>query len=204
MSDEAVACAQEIEAAAGLRLRGLMAYASHANREPDIATRAAVAAEVKERIEATRMRLARRGVTISVVSGGSTGMWNVDQGLTELQLGSYVLMDGSYTLAIESPFAPAVFCAATLISRRPDRAVVNAGWKAISGESGLPLVPAGLTPLAFSDEHLTCCVDEGAGLELGDQVLLLPAHLDPTMNLHSRVFVIEERAVVDEWPIDIR
>ena len=203
-SEEVVGCAEEVTASRGLCLAGLMAYASHANHEPDPGRRALVAAEVKRLIEAARTRVTGRGFELVTVSGGSTGMWDVDQGLTELQLGSYALMEASYALAIESPFAPALFCAATVVSRHSGHAVLDSGWKSISGELGLPLAPPGLTPIAFSDEHLTCRIDGGPGPQIGAQVLLLPAHLDPTMNLHRRVFVIEAGSLVDEWRIDVR
>jgi D-serine deaminase-like pyridoxal phosphate-dependent protein len=204
-SDEVVARADEVAASPGLRLAGLMAYASHANREPDPDRRAAVAADVKRRIALVRARLAESGFAVATVSGGSTGMWDADQGPTELQLGSYALMEASYALAVESPFEPALFCAATVVSRHPPGpAVLNCGWKAISAELGLPVAPTGLAPLAFSDEHLTCRVDGDPGPRIGDQVLLLPAHLDPTMNLHPRLFLIEHGSVVGEWRIDLR
>ena len=203
-SDAAVAVAESVAAAPGLRLDGLMGYASHANRGSD-EDRRRVAAEVRASFAATADRLAGRGLRVEVVSGGSTGMWNVDQGLTELQLGSYALMESSYALALGSPFVPALFCAATVISRpAADRAVLDAGWKALSGELGLPLAPAGLAAADSSDEHLTCRVAEAPGPAVGDCVLLLPAHLDPTINLHPRVFVLEGGAVVDEWRVDLR
>jgi D-serine deaminase-like pyridoxal phosphate-dependent protein/protein-S-isoprenylcysteine O-methyltransferase Ste14 len=200
-SDAALAVAQAVAAAPGLRLDGLMGYASHANKATDTERRR-VAAEVKAAFAATRGRLAENGLAVATVSGGSTGMWNVDQGLTELQLGSYALMELSYASALDSPFRPALYCAATVISRpASDRTILDAGWKALSGELGLPLAPAGLEPFDFSDEHLSC---RGSAYEVGDQVLLVPAHLDPTMNLHPRVFVLEGNVVVDDWPIDLR
>jgi len=199
-SDDAIAVAEAAAAAPGLRLEGLMGYASHANRTTD-EDRRRVAGEVKAAFAATRDRLAQHGLEAATVSGGSTGMWNVDQGLTELQLGSYALMELSYASALDSPFAAALFCAATVISRpTADRVILNAGWKSLSGELGLPLAPAGLEALDYSDEHLTCRGAAG----IGDHVLLLPAHLDPTMNLHPRVYVLEDGVVVDEWPIDLR
>lgn len=204
-SDAALAVAEAAARDTGLCLEGLMGYASHANRGTDD-DRRRVAAEVKAAFEATMARLAGRGLAVSTVSGGSTGMWNVDQGLTELQLGSYALMEASYAGALDGgPFAAALFCAATAISRpAPDRLVLDAGLKAMSAELGLPVAPDGIEPDDFSDEHLTCRVAGGAWPAVGDQVLLLPAHLDPAMNLHHRVFVLEGGAVVDEWPVDLR
>ncbi|MGH3042544.1 MAG: DSD1 family PLP-dependent enzyme, partial [Gaiellaceae bacterium] len=140
---------------------------------------------------------------IRTVSGGSTGLWDLDQGLTELQLGSYVLMEGRYA-SVGLPFQPALFCAATIISRpRRHVAVLDAGWKSLSGEFGLPLGPPGLSPLSLSDEHLVCEVARESKLEIGSVVLLLPAHLDPTVNLHDRL-VAFEGGTCTEWEVDLR
>jgi D-serine deaminase-like pyridoxal phosphate-dependent protein len=204
-SDAALAIARAVERSRDLRLDGLMGYASHANLKTE-EDRRRVAAEVGAALRATSERFAEAGLPVSTVSGGSTGMWNLDQGLTELQFGSYVLMEASYALCLEdAPFVPALFCAATVVSRpTSDRAVLNAGWKSISGELGLPLTPEGLEAKAFADEHLICRIEEGADPAPGDQVLVLPAHLDPTMNLHPRVFVLDDSQIADEWPVDLR
>jgi D-serine deaminase-like pyridoxal phosphate-dependent protein len=88
-------------------------------------------------------------------------------------------------------------------SSRAGHAVLDCGWKALSAEFGFPLTPPGLEPVAFSDEHLVCSVSESASLEVGDVVLVIPSHLDPTVNLHERMLVFEGDDVV-EWPIDLR
>jgi D-serine deaminase-like pyridoxal phosphate-dependent protein len=137
------------------------------------------------------------------VSGGSTGLFDLDQGLTEIQIGSYVLMEGRYA-GVGLPFTPALFCAATVLSSsRPGHAVLDCGWKAMSAEFGFPLTPPGLEPVAFSDEHLSCEVTAPGGIEVGEVVLVLPAHLDPTVNLHER-FLVVDGGCVSEWPIDLR
>jgi D-serine deaminase-like pyridoxal phosphate-dependent protein len=162
-----------------------------------------VAAAVKAKLGGVRERLDKHGLTSITVSGGSTGLFDLDQGLTEIQIGSYVLMEGRYA-GVGLPFTPALFCAATVLSSsRPGHAVLDCGWKAMSAEFGFPLTPPGLEPVAFSDEHLICNVTVPGGIELGEVVLVLPAHLDPTVNLHERLLVVDG-GCVSEWPIDLR
>jgi D-threonine aldolase len=184
----------------GLRLDGAMAYDSRGNYASS-GERAQMADSVRRAVEGVRNVLAEAGCTDAVVSGGSTGMWDLDQGLTELQLGSYVLMEGRYACTA-LPFAPAVFCAATVIScRGSDHAVLDCGWKAVSAEMGPPVAPVGHEVVRMADEHTVLRTD--VSLEVGDVVLLLPFHLDPTMNLHDRVVALVGDHV-EEWEIDLR
>jgi D-threonine aldolase len=186
----------------GTRLEGIMGYSGQANYLPSRRERLRVAADVKARVNAAASALRARGLPVNSITGGSTGLFDCDQGLTELQLGSYVLMEGRYG-GVGLPFLPAVFCAATVVSSpRRDRAILDCGWKALSGEFGLPILPAGLEPTASSDEHLACQVT-GTPPEVGDVVLVIPAHLDPTMNLHDRLLVFEGGRAL-EVAIDLR
>src|SRR5262249_21612572 len=138
-------------------------------------------------------RLARHGISCQVVSGGGTGTFDfaAECGvLTEVQAGSYVLMDGVYS-KVGLPFENAVFCCASLISHRPpDGGVLNAGLKTLSGESGMPLAANGdYFVLSLSDEHARIRYRDGFDKAIGQNTLLIPAHLDPTMNLQDVVAV---------------
>jgi D-threonine aldolase len=186
-----------------LRFEGIMGYTGRANYLASRADRRAVAEEVKTMLILARRKLEARGVMSRTISGGSTGLFDLDQGLTEIQMGSYVLMEGRYS-GVGLPFAPALFCAATVISSsRPTHVVLDCGWKALSGEFGFPLLPPGLEAVAFGDEHLICAATEPGQFTVGDVVLVLPAHLDPTVNLHDRMLVFDGKSVM-EWPIDLR
>jgi len=141
-----------------------------------------------------------------MISGGGTGTLDlaVSNGvLDEVQAGSYVLYDSTY-VELDLAFRPAVFCLATVISRRDENtAVVNAGLKQLSTDSGYPL-PADprLSVVGMSDEHSRLRVTGGA-LAMGDRIMLIPSHLDPTMNLHESLFACAEDSA-NEWPIDGR
>jgi D-serine deaminase-like pyridoxal phosphate-dependent protein len=187
----------------GLRFEGIMGYTGRANYFESRAERLAVAAEVKTMLTLARRGLQAHGMVPRTLSGGSTGLFDLDQGLTEIQMGSYVLMEGRYS-GVGLPFVPALFCAATVISgSRPTHVVLDCGWKALSGEFGFPILPPGLEPVAFGDEHLICAATSPGQFTIGDVVLVLPAHLDPTVNLHERLLVFEHKGVT-EWPIDLR
>jgi D-serine deaminase-like pyridoxal phosphate-dependent protein len=186
-----------------LWFEGLQGYTGRANYLSSREERGEVAAAVKAKLGRVRKQLATHGLTPATVSGGSTGLFDFDQGLTEIQIGSYVLMEGRYA-GVGLPFTPALFCAATVLSSsRPGHAVLDCGWKAMSAEFGFPLTPPGLEPVAFSDEHLICTVTLSRSFEVGEVVLVVPAHLDPTVNLHERLLVTDGGAV-SEWPIDLR
>ena len=186
-----------------LRFEGIMGYTGRANYFASRAERLAVAAEVKTMLTVARRGLEAHGMVPRTISGGSTGLFDLDQGLTESQMGSYALMEGRYS-GVGLPFAPALFCAATVISSsNPTHVVLDCGWKALSGEYGFPLLPPGLEPVAFGDEHLICIATNPGQFTIGDVIVVLPAHLDPTMNLHERLLLLEGNRVT-EWPIDLR
>ena len=199
--DDFVGLARRVADDPWLRFDGLMGYTGKANyaaREE----RLQLASSVGRQLRRARAELERAGLPVRTVSGGSTGLWDMDQGLTEAQLGSYVLMEGRYA-SVGLPFEPALVCAATVISRpRHGTAVLDAGWKAVSGEYGLPTMPDGLQAKSLGDEHLICAVT-GEGPPVGSVVFLLPAHLDPTVNLHD-CFVAVDGRDFGEWKINLR
>jgi D-serine deaminase-like pyridoxal phosphate-dependent protein len=202
-SDATWQLAQLAASSDGLRFDGIMGYTGRANYTASRGERRAVAAEVKTMLMLARGRLEAHGMVPRTISGGSTGLFDLDQGLTEIQMGSYVLMEGRYS-GVGLPFVPALFCAATVISSsRRNHVVLDCGWKALSGEYGPPLLPPGLEAVAFGDEHLVCTATEPGRFTIGDVLLVLPAHLDPTVNLHERLLVFEGKSVM-EWPVDLR
>jgi D-serine deaminase-like pyridoxal phosphate-dependent protein len=143
-----------------------------------------------------------------VVSGGGTGTWHVNRGVTELQAGSFTLMDAEYARA-GLPFRQAVHLWATVVSTRPGRwAVADAGLKALGMDHGGPEVQ-GYRLFYVSDEHTTFVRDDGTDgapdlPRVGDRVRLVPGHLDPTVAYHDRLHLVEGDAVVGEWPVDLR
>jgi len=181
----------------GLSVRGVMGYEGHLMMEPD---------ETKaEKVEAAMARLvaAHRAVGGEVVSGGGTGTWATNRWVTELQAGSFALMDADYRR--RAPFGQALYVLATVISVNPNGwAVADAGLKAMSLDHGNPTV-AGADLWFVSDEHTTFRPNDGDPLpRVGDRIRIIPSHIDPTIALHERMYVLDGDDVVDIWDVDLR
>ena len=187
--------------AAGLEVRGVMGYEGHL-MTADPATKA-------ERVAASMALLtaAHAAVGGEVVSGGGTGTYAVNRACTEIQAGSYALMDTSYG-ATDVPFEQALRLLTTVVSvhRQGGWAVLDGGLKALGMDHGNPTVDARGGEVWFcSDEHTTYSPADGSPLpKVGDRVTMVPAHVDPTVAYHERFHVVSGGEVVDVWPIDLR
>jgi D-serine deaminase-like pyridoxal phosphate-dependent protein len=195
--EELLPLARMIAETSGLELRGLQGYHGHAVLLESRTEREQEAARTAEILAAERDFLLAAGLPCDVLSGGGTGTWDLPGVLTEVQAGSYVLMDASYG-RLDLAFEQALFCRTTVVSRRGTRIVLDAGLKALSAEYGMPRgTEPGLEVLSLADEHATALVPEGCALQPGDTTLLIPAHVDPTVNLHPALYVDGEAWAVD-------
>ncbi len=184
--------------AQGLAVRGVMGYEGHLMREPG---------ETKaERVEASMATLVavHEAVGGDVVSAGGTGTYDCNRWATEIQAGSYCLMDTEYL-----PHAPAFRSAlslwTTVISVHPKGwGVLDAGLKALGMDHGNPTVVDAGDCWFVSDEHITFGTRDEHPVAVGDRVRVLPAHVDPTVALHERMLVVEGDEVVDVWDVDLR
>jgi D-serine deaminase-like pyridoxal phosphate-dependent protein len=187
--------------AAGLQVRGVMGYEGHLMMLPDQAERARLTEECMARLLA-----AHADVGGEVVSGGGTGTYAVNTWVSEIQAGSYALMDTAYSAA-GLPFRQALSVLGTVISvtapagSMPGWAVADVGLKALGMDHGNPTVPGG-TVWFCSDEHLTYGADEPPAV--GERVRVLPAHVDPTVTLHERMHLVRGDEVLDTWEVDLR
>lgn len=207
-SEAVLALARQVEAAQGLTLRGLQGYHGHAVLLPSRAERTRHVAHSAQVLGGLRAALLEAGHPCEVLSGGGTGTYDLDAAagvLDEIQAGSYVLMDASYGRIGLEVFTQALFCRTTVVSRQGTRLVLDAGLKALSAEYGMPdaLAP-GVTILGLSDEHATARVAADSPLRVGDAILLVPAHVDPTVNLHGALHAVHADGAVEAWPVDAR
>jgi D-serine deaminase-like pyridoxal phosphate-dependent protein len=182
----------------GLSVRGVMGYEGHLMMEP-AATKVAKVADSME-----LLLRAHAAVGGDVVSGGGTGTYAVNTWCTEIQAGSYTLMDTAYA-AQGLPFGQALSLWLTVISVHPDGwCVGDGGLKALGMDHGDPSMD-GHAVWFCSDEHLTFSPDAGTPMPgVGERVRVWPAHVDPTVAYHERFHVVRGGQVVDEWPIDLR
>lgn len=184
--------------AAGLAVRGVMGYEGHLMMEPDATKAAQVAASM------ALLASAHADVGGDVVSGGGTGTYAVNTWVTEIQAGSYVLMDTQYGL-LDTPFQQALSVLATVLSVSAEGWIVaDAGLKAMSTDHGDPTVVGG-TVWFCSDEHITFSANEGSTPPaVGDRIRILPSHVDPTVALHDVLHVVRDDEVIEQWPVDLR
>ena len=181
--------------ARGLLVRGVMGYEGHAMMVEERAQREAVVAESMDRLLA-----AHADVAGEVISAGGTGSYDCNAAATEIQAGSYALMDTAYA-KLALPFRPALFVLATVISVSKDFAVADCGLKALGMDHGNPAID-GARVWFCSDEHVTFA--PGAPIRVGDRVRVWPAHVDPTVAYHERLHVVFGEEVIDTWAIDLR
>jgi D-serine deaminase-like pyridoxal phosphate-dependent protein len=187
----------------GLVVRGVMGYEGHVVGIEDRHDREAMLAESMAMLMA-----AADVVGGDVISGGGTGTWDANTWITELQAGSYLLMDTAYA-KLDTPFLPALSLLGTVVSvnREGGWCVADLGLKSLGMDHGNPTIaePAGAKVWFCSDEHLTFSVARGATpRRIGDRVRVLPAHVDPTVAYHERMVVVQGGEVVDTWPVDLR
>jgi len=213
--EPALALARAIAAAPHLRFAGLQAYNGRAQHVRTLAERRALIERAAGQVRATRKLLADAGLACPTVTGAGSGtfMLEVESGAwDEIQPGSYAFMDADYARNEQGAplprFEHALFVLATVMSRAGDtRAIVDAGLKASSVDSGMPAVwqRPGLAYARASDEHGFLEVAAGtAAPALGEKLLLVPGHCDPTINLHDWYVCVRRGVVESLWPITAR
>lgn len=211
----AVSLAREIDNSKNLKFAGLQAYHGRAQHVRSAAERRAAIAAAAQRVLETKSLLAKAGIACPIVTGAGSGtyMLEVESGAwDEIQPGSYVFMDVDYARnewAAPLPrFRHALFVLATVMSRpAADRAIVDAGLKASSVDSGMPEVwqRPGLVYRSASDEHGWVEVGDGAAApQLGEKLLLVPGHCDPTVNLYDWYVGFRGERVEAVWPVSAR
>jgi D-serine deaminase-like pyridoxal phosphate-dependent protein len=202
--EAALTLARHIAGLPGLRFVGLQGYDGHLQMVPDAGERRARCLEGLEKLVATRRLLERSGVPVEVVTGAGTGTWEFvagHEGITEIQPGSFLLMDCAYH-AVRPEFGCALSILTAVMSRRPGRYILDAGSKAISRDFGTPVIKdrPGERVVKLSEEHTV--VDAEGPVNLGELREVLPAHCCATMNLHRQCVAVRGGRVAAVWPIE--
>jgi len=215
--EAASALAKRIASAPGLRFRGLQAYHGTAQHLPTWVERTRAIESAAQGVRETLEALEREGVRCDIVSGagtgtyaleGASGVWN------ELQAGSYVFMDVEYARiggrdgGRYADFEHSLFVLASVMSvPTAERAVLDAGLKSYSAEKGMPWVHnrPDLEVFGIADEHSKVKLGaESKRLRLGEKLMLIPGHCDPTVNLHDWYVGVRNGRVEALWPIAAR
>ena len=211
----AVPLAEKITRAPNLKFAGIQAYQGGAQHIHDYAERRKAIDRAIEYAGDTVARITSAGLSCDTVTGAGTGTYRFEanSGLyNELQCGSYIFMDVDYgRIDLDggtgnAEFENSLFVVTSVMSNaRPGMAVCDAGLKAHSVDSGMPLIfdRPGLEYTGASDEHGQIS-DPGNTLRLGDRIFLVPGHCDPTVNLYDWFVGIRNGVVEVLWPVSAR
>ena len=212
-----VEIARAIAAAPGLNFAGIQAYQGAMQHLDSYAERKAkldaAIAQVRDAVDA----LTEAGLKPEFVSGGGTGSYYFESnsGLyNELQCGSYAFMDADYgrihdkdgKRIDQGEWENALFILTSVMSHaKADKAIVDAGLKAQSVDSGLPFIYGrrDVEYVKCSDEHGVVADPEGV-LKINEKLRLVPGHCDPTCNVHDWYVGVRNGKVETLWPVSAR
>ncbi|MEP6963693.1 MAG: alanine racemase, partial [Acidobacteriota bacterium] len=202
--EQALEIADRVDVAEHLELRGVQGYSVLGSHAGGLEERQKVSRRTFRAVSELIGAMLRRGLCCDIVTGGSTGTWDIDTqvaDLTELQAGSYVVMDMAYRRE-GLDFLNSLHVLGTVVSANHEGFVtVDAGYKAFATDRGyVPDVVGheGATYRWGGDEFGYV---DGAGVKLGERVRFLPPHCDPTVNLYDRIYACRGGDVEGIWAV---
>ncbi len=208
----AIELAQKVSSSKRMEFHGFMAYSGYAAHTKGWEARRAKSASDLAGVRETVALAKKSGLPVNIVTGGSTGTYNIDKenGLTELEAGSYVFMDTGYLAIggknnpeVYSDFNPSLTVLTTIDSKRhPNLATTDYGNKAMVRPTdkvkGMPWVQVGTQGAEYGSLKWT---DGERDLKLGERVEIYCTNLDMSTNAFDRYYVTRGDQVVDVWPI---
>lgn len=201
--EEALALARHLVGLPGLRFMGLTGYEGHCSLTPDPELRHVKQQAAMTMLADIRDLIVADGIPCPILSAGGTATWDwtaADPRITEIQAGSYVTMDVFHGSMVGG-FEHSVLVSTTVISRRPDRIVLDAGNKSIGAPGLVRIVGHDLVNHRFDEEHGIFVAEETTRLAVGDVVELVPGYAPSTINWYDAFHVVEDDVVVDIWPV---
>ena len=188
----------ELARGRGLGVRGVMGYEGHVVGLEDRGKRTEMVAQCMAVLVG-----AHEDVGGELISAGGTGTYDIKTWATEIQAGSYVMMDTAYA-KLGLPFRNALAVESTVISVSPGWAVADCGLKALGMDHGNPTLANGGNVWFCSDEHVTFAPPPDHPAKVGDRIRVIPAHIDPTIAYHAALHVVRGDDVLESWPVDLR
>jgi D-serine deaminase-like pyridoxal phosphate-dependent protein len=200
---QAAALARQVAELDGLRLRGVTGYEGHCSLTPDRDLRSQRQRDAMRVLVDAADSVIAEGLPCPIVSAGGTATWDwtaTNPRITEIQAGSYVVMDNFHG-AMVGDFEHALKVVATVISRPPDRIIVDAGNKSLGAPALTTIAGHDLPVHRFDEEHGIFAATPADGLRVGDVVELVPGYAPGTVNWYDAYHVVEGDSIVDIWPV---
>lgn len=209
--EPALALARRVRDLPGLRFRGLQGYEGHLQHIYNAQERGEACRAAMRKLTETVRLIVAAGLPCEIVSTAGTGTAQFASEfpeVTELQPGSYVLMDSDYAQVGGLDFATSLTILSTVVSHvHHERAVIDVGYKAVSTDAGMPAIKAveGASYTPGGDEHGKLALTEASPkLKVGEKVEVIPSHCDTTVNLYDYYCVVRDDRVEAIWPIAAR
>jgi D-serine deaminase-like pyridoxal phosphate-dependent protein len=202
-AEQAVTLARRLAGLKGIRLVGVSGYEGHCSLTPDRDLRSAKQRTAMGMLNEVAEELRAAGFPIPIVSAGGTATWDwtaKTRGVTEIQAGSYAVMD-NFHFPMAGDFEHALTVLTTVISRPPDRVIVDAGNKSLGAPALSTIRGHNLAGLRFDEEHGVFVADADYPLHVGDVIELVPGYAPGTVNWYDAFHVVEGDRVVDIWPV---
>ncbi len=206
--EAAVSLARALVKNPGLKFEGIMGYEGHVVMMPDFEDREKACLDSMQTLMGAKEAIEKDGIVVGIVSAGGTGTYNIAgayPGVTEIQGGSYIVMDSKYRSVLQD-----FECALTLlttVTSRPDKetAIIDAGMKTMTFEFGVPelLNRPGAEISFLSEEHGHLFLQD-ADPAVGEKLELIPSHCCTTINLHDRYYACRGDRLEAVWPIAAR
>jgi D-serine deaminase-like pyridoxal phosphate-dependent protein len=200
---DCLAVARQVVDLPGLRFEGITGYEGHCSLTPDHDLRHERQREAMKFFTGVAELLEAHGIPCPIRSAGGIATWNwtaAYPGLTEIQAGTYVVMDNFHG-QMAPGFEHSLTIQATVISRQSGKVIVDAGNKSVADPADVTMLGHDHKVLRFDEEHGIFDAAEGSALRVGDPVSLVPGYSPSTVNWYDAYHVVHEDVVVDIWPI---
>jgi len=202
-ADDALAVARHVADLPGLRLEGITGYEGHCTLTPEADLRHERQQEAMKLFIGVADLLEANGIPCPIRSAGGIATWQwtaAYPGITEIQAGSYVVMDNFHGRMVRG-FEHALTVQASVISRRSNQVIVDAGNKSVADTNNVTMVGHDHEVFRFDEEHGIFSAAEGSSLKVGDSVALIPGYSPSTVNCYDAFHVVQDDVVVDIWPV---
>ena len=200
---ECLALARQVNDLPGLRFEGITGYEGHCSLTPDSDLRHERQRAAMTFFTGVADLLESNGIPCTIRSAGGIATWKwtaAYPGLTEIQAGTYVVMDNFHGRMVPG-FEHSLTIQATVISRQSGKVIVDAGNKSVADPADVTIAGHDLEVFRFDEEHGIFSAPEGSALVVGDAVALVPGYSPSTVNWYDAYHVVHDGVVTDIWPI---
>jgi D-serine deaminase-like pyridoxal phosphate-dependent protein len=202
-AQECLALARQVMELPGLRFEGITGYEGHCSLTFDNELRHERQQEAMAFFTGVADLLEANDIPCKIRSAGGIATWQwtaAYSGLTEIQAGTYVVMDNFHGQMVPG-FEHSLTIQATVISRQSGKVIVDVGNKSVADPANVTIVGHDLKVFRFDEEHGIFSAPDGSSLRVGDPVALVPGYSPTTVNWYDAYHVVRDEVVVDIWPI---